>query len=45
MDDPLSAVDANVGKDLFYNVISNSGMLKNKVKLYGGLHHDVILAS
>lgn len=31
LDDPLSAVDAHVGKDLFKNVIGNSGMLKNKV--------------
>ena len=31
LDDPLSAVDAHVGKDLFKNVISNSGVLKNKV--------------
>lgn len=31
LDDPLSAVDAHVGKDLFKNVIGNSGLLKNKV--------------
>ena len=30
LDDPLSAVDANVGKSLFKNVIGNTGMLKNK---------------
>ena len=31
LDDPLSAVDAHVGKDLFKDVIGNTGMLKNKV--------------
>jgi len=34
LDDPLSAVDAHVGKDLFRNVISNEGVLKNKVFKY-----------
>ncbi|KAH3867978.1 hypothetical protein DPMN_031114 [Dreissena polymorpha] len=33
LDDPLSAVDAHVGKDLFENVIGNSGMLKNKTRI------------
>ncbi|XP_053388123.1 multidrug resistance-associated protein 1-like isoform X2 [Mercenaria mercenaria] len=33
LDDPLSAVDAHVGKDLFKNVIGNSGMLKNKTRI------------
>ena len=31
MDDPLSAVDAHVGKHLFNEVIGPEGMLKNKV--------------
>ena len=30
-DDPLSAVDAHVGKHLFNNVIGQEGILKNKV--------------
>ncbi|KAK3795110.1 hypothetical protein RRG08_028311 [Elysia crispata] len=32
-DDPLSAVDSHVGKHIFKNVISNSGMLKNKTRV------------
>ena len=31
LDDPLSAVDAHVGKDLFDRVIGPNGLLKNKV--------------
>ena len=31
MDDPLSAVDAHVGKHIFKNVIGNEGSLQNKV--------------
>lgn len=31
LDDPLSAVDSNVGKHLFDKVIGNTGLLKNKV--------------
>jgi ABC-type multidrug transport system fused ATPase/permease subunit len=31
LDDPLSAVDVHVGKQLFENVIGTSGLLKNKV--------------
>jgi ABC-type transporter Mla maintaining outer membrane lipid asymmetry ATPase subunit MlaF len=34
LDDPLSAVDSHVGKDLFNNVISNTGLLKNKVRVF-----------
>ncbi|KAI8072721.1 multi drug resistance-associated protein MRP [Gongronella butleri] len=32
-DDPLSAVDAHVGKHLFENVIGPNGLLKNKARL------------
>ena len=31
LDDPLSAVDAHVGKHIFTNVIGPNGMLKDKV--------------
>ena len=31
LDDPLSAVDANVGKHLFQHVIGPEGLLKHKV--------------
>ena len=33
LDDPLSAVDAHVGRSLFNNVIGSSGLLKNKVNI------------
>lgn len=33
LDDPLSAVDAHVGKHIFENVISNSGLLKKKTRI------------
>jgi len=33
LDDPLSAVDANVGKHIFSEVIGPQGLLKNKVSL------------
>lgn len=32
LDDPLSAVDAHVGRKLFFNVIGPNGMLKDKVR-------------
>lgn len=32
LDDPLSAVDARVGRKLFLNVIGPNGMLKDKVR-------------
>ena len=31
LDDPLSAVDAHVGNHIFEHVISNGGLLKDKV--------------
>lgn len=31
LDDPLSAVDAHVGKHLFEKVIGSDGLLRNKV--------------
>ena len=31
LDDPLSAVDAHVGRHIFDNVIGPQGLLKNKV--------------
>ena len=31
LDDPLSAVDAHVGKHIFDNVVGPEGLLKNKV--------------
>lgn len=34
-DDPLSAVDAHVGKHIFENVIGPKGMLRNKVPAEG----------
>ena len=33
LDDPLSAVDAHVGKHIFRNVIGPEGMLKNKTRV------------
>jgi len=32
-DDPLSALDSNVGKEIFDKVISNDGILRNKTRL------------
>ena len=32
LDDPLSAVDAHVGKHIFDNVIGPRGILRNKVR-------------
>jgi ABC-type multidrug transport system fused ATPase/permease subunit len=34
LDDPLSAVDAHVGKHIFDNVIGPNGMLKTKTRLF-----------
>nr|UOU03334.1 ATP-binding cassette subfamily C1-1 [Brachionus rubens] len=33
LDDPLSAVDAHVGKHIFDNVIGHNGILKNKTRI------------
>jgi len=32
LDDPLSAVDSHVGKDIFEQVISKTGLLRDKVR-------------
>lgn len=34
LDDPLSAVDAHVGKSIFDNVIGSKGMLREKTRLF-----------
>ena len=34
LDDPLSAVDAHVGKHIFNKVVGPNGVLKNKVFFY-----------
>ena len=34
LDDPLSAVDAHVGKHIFDNVIGNNGLLKDKTRIF-----------
>ena len=34
LDDPLSAVDAHVGKHIFKKVISAGGILRNKVRSF-----------
>jgi ABC-type multidrug transport system fused ATPase/permease subunit len=39
MDDPLSALDANVGKYIFDNVIGPNGLLNKKVIKYDILNH------
>ena len=41
MDDPLSAVDAHVGKHIFEKVIGEDGMLAGKVKFYFCLLQEV----
>jgi ABC-type multidrug transport system fused ATPase/permease subunit len=35
LDDPLSAVDAHVGKHIFEKVIGSNGLLSKKVSTYG----------
>ena len=42
LDDPLSAVDSHVGKQLFRNVIGNTGLLKNKVII---LYEQIYIAN
>lgn len=37
LDDPLSAVDPHVGKELFTKVIGKDGLLKNKVSVAAGI--------
>lgn len=36
LDDPLSAVDAQVGKHIFDELLGSNGLLKNKVRLAPG---------
>ena len=43
LDDPLSAVDAHVGKHLFEKVIGPSGMLREKVNESPDVRRDKIL--
>lgn len=33
-DDPLSALDTQVGRHIFFNVIHNNGLLKSKIRLF-----------
>lgn len=37
LDDPLSAVDAHVGRHIFDKVLGPEGLLQNKVNLHYGL--------
>ncbi len=39
LDDPLSAVDAHVGKHIFDQVIGPQGLLKDKVFMISSLTH------
>ncbi|CAE1165293.1 Probable multidrug resistance-associated protein lethal(2)03659,GDP-mannose 4,6-dehydratase sdnI,Bile pigment transporter 1,ATP-binding cassette transporter abc2,GDP-mannose 4,6 dehydratase,GDP-mannose 4,6 dehydratase 1,Multidrug resistance-associated protein 5,ABC transporter C family member 13,GDP-mannose 4,6 dehydratase 2,Multiple drug resistance-associated protein-like transporter 1,Canalicular multispecific organic anion transporter 2,GDP-mannose 4,6-dehydratase,Cystic fibrosis transmembrane conductan len=34
LDSPLSAVDANVGKEIFENILSSNGILKRKTRIW-----------
>jgi ABC-type multidrug transport system fused ATPase/permease subunit len=46
MDDPLSAVDAHVGKHIFEKVIGPEGLLQGKVRRYppgGRICYDIII--
>ncbi|KAL2723366.1 multidrug resistance-associated protein 1 isoform X8 [Vespula maculifrons] len=40
LDDPLSAVDAHVGKHIFENVVGPSGLLKKKTRVH--ITHDIV---
>lgn len=39
LDDPLSAVDAHVGKHIFDNIIGPNGLLKSKTRLMVSVRH------
>ena len=40
-DDPLSAVDAHVGKHIFEEVLSKKGMLKDKVRVINWFTYEM----
>jgi ATP-binding cassette subfamily C (CFTR/MRP) protein 1 len=42
LDDPLSVVDAPVGKHIFDNIVGRDGLLKNKVLLFILFESDII---
>ena len=45
MDDPLSAVDAHVGRHIFKHVIGPTGVLRNKVSVLVGPHVCRVVAA
>ena len=43
MDDPLSAVDAHVAKEIFDNLIGPNGMLKNRLVVVKKIFDDLLV--